>query len=79
MIHYVLTVEYKRNIHSQMLLVSREISNTNEAVFFRENTISRKLLLFFGSFRVFTSFLILKNGIPQDTVQGKNVFNLITL
>lgn len=25
--------------------------------FFRENTISRKLLLFFGSFRVFTSFL----------------------
>ena len=61
MMHYVLTVEYKRNIHSQMLLVSREISNTYEAgVFFfflRENTISRKLLLFFGSFRVFTSFL----------------------
>ena len=35
MMHYVLTVEYKRNIHSQMLLVSREISNTYEAgVFF---------------------------------------------
>lgn len=46
MLHYVLTAEYKRNIHSQgYLWVSREISNTMK-LFFGENTISRKLLSF---------------------------------
>ena len=71
MMHYVLTVEYKRNIHSQMLLVSREISNTYEAgffFFFQGKYNLQKITIIFWFIQSFYKFS-----------QGKNVLILITL
>lgn len=74
MIYYVPTVEFKRNINNPGYCFPETVQIPIN-LFYRENTISRKLLSFCSPL-TFKSLVKLQNSIPQDTVKSKSVLNL---
>lgn len=69
MIYYVFTAEYKRYIGSQSWFPEKV--QISVKLFFRENTIFRKLLTFCHSLTVFKRILILQNSILPRYSSGQ--------